>query len=48
MTNEKLLMAAHAIFNSLGYLPLDVAADLMLAGFIVDELEARWEREKNI
>lgn len=47
MENEKLLRAARTLFGMYGTIPLDVAADLMDAGYIVDELENRWERERH-
>lgn len=46
LSNEKLLRAARTLFGMYGTIPLDVAADLMDAGFIVEELEERWDAEK--
>lgn len=39
-----LLMQAHAIYLAMGRLPFDVAAKLMERGYIVEELESRWDR----
>lgn len=44
IANDNLLMTAYAIYKSRGVLPFDIAAQLMEAGFIVNELEARWDR----
>ena len=41
---EEAYEAARRFYMERGYLPLDVSIDLSLSGFIVDDLERKWDR----
>lgn len=45
LSREVLLRKARQIWREQNALPLDVAVELMDAGFIVETLEAQWAQE---
>lgn len=45
LPHERLLEAAKQIYLWRGYIPLDLAAELLASGCIVEELEKRWKLE---